>query len=84
MSRGFKIFMLVVLSIGFGIAGLYGTIGLLNLIWETRISFTEPFDRYPFVYGITTAIPVGLLAAVWLDKLMNIGLLPEGMVERDE
>ena len=80
MSRGFKIFMLILLSIVFGVAGLFGTLALLNLVFNARVDL----DRYGTVFAVTTAIPIGLLAAVWLDKLMNVGILPDGMVNQGE
>ncbi|MGF1505089.1 MAG: hypothetical protein GYB64_20640 [Chloroflexi bacterium] len=80
MSRGFRIILLVVLSIGAGIGGLYATLGGLNLLWNAGVNPEE----YGMVFNVTTAVPVAALAFVWLDFFLGTGILPEGMLNRED
>ena len=77
MSRPLKIIILIVLSTGLGVAGLIGVLGLLNFWFDAFVTL----ERYGTVFAVTTALPIGLLAAVWLDYFLGTGLLPDGMTQ---
>jgi len=76
MSLTLRRLVLVVLSIAAGVAGVVGVIALLNIIFPTAY---VTYERYGTVYAVTTAVPIGLLAAVWLDYFLQTGILPDGM-----
>jgi hypothetical protein len=75
MSRNLRLVVLVFLSTAFGVAGLYGVIALLNIVFNAYVTM----ERYGTVYAVTTAIPLGLLAALWLDYFLGTGILPDGV-----
>lgn len=71
MALWFKRFLLVVLSIGAGIAGLLLIWAILNGVYQAGITL----ERYGVSYAIFTAVPIALFCAIWLDYFLDTGLL---------
>jgi hypothetical protein len=79
MSLSLRRFLLIVLSLVFGIATLFGIFGLLNTAYNAGLDLQE----YGVVYSIFTVLPMAIFAAIWLDYFLSTGLLPEGPEEED-
>jgi|GEM_PF-1525890 len=74
MSLGTRRFLLVIISLAFGVASLFGIWAFLNLVYEANVGF----HNYAPVYVIFTILPMALFAAIWLDFFMKTGFLKEG------
>lgn len=79
MDIGVRRVLLVVLSVGFGIAALFGVFGFLNLVYGAG---TIGFHNYDPVFVIFTVLPMAVFAGVWLDYFLKTGVLPEGPVDQ--
>lgn len=77
MDLGTKRLILVIVSLVGGIAGLLVIFLLLNVVYGANVTL----ERYGYGYAVLTALPLALLAGVWLDYFMKTGLLPEGPPE---
>jgi len=75
--------LLVVLSIGGGIAATFGVLALLDAVYNAGIYATGVFDRYGTTYFVLTAIPLALFFLVWLDYFLGTGLLPDKSLESE-
>lgn len=80
MSLTVRRILLFILSVVAGVAGLFGTLALLNLLYGANVDL----ERYGTVFAVTTAVPLGLLAGLWLDRFMGTNLLPDGLVEQED
>ncbi len=74
MDIGLKRVLLVVLSLGGGVAGVFAVLGLLNVAYGAGVTL----ERYTATFAILTGLPLTLLVAVWLDYFMGTGILKEG------
>lgn len=73
MDLGLKRAMLVILSLGGGVAGLFLVFGFLNLTYGAGVNFEE----YGLTFSILTVIPIALFVAIWLDYFMGTGILEQ-------
>ncbi|HEC21423.1 MAG TPA: hypothetical protein ENI95_00740 [Chloroflexi bacterium] len=73
MDIGLRRLILVILSLAAGVGGLFLVLFFLNAIYNTNVTLA----RYGPTYAVLTALPLALLAAVWLDYFLGTGLLPE-------
>jgi hypothetical protein len=71
MDLGLKRVLLVILSLGGGVAGLFAVLTTLNLLYGVGVTL----ESYGVTFAVMTAIPLALLAGVWLDYFMGTGLL---------
>jgi hypothetical protein len=84
MDLGLKRVLLVVLSLGGGVAGTFGILGLLDAAYGAGIYAGGVFDRYGASYFVLTAVPLALFCLVWLDYFLGTGVLSSGGVETQE
>jgi hypothetical protein len=66
---------IVSMALGFGIAAAFIT---LVLPWMGPHNGVEiSLQKYGTLYFLVTAIPIGLIFVVWLDKFLNTRILPD-------
>ena len=80
MDIGLKRVLLIVLSLGGGVAGVFAVLGLLNLAYGAGVTL----ERYTPTFAVLTGLPLALLVAVWLDYFMGTGILKEGPENESE
>lgn len=73
MDLGLKRAMLVILSLGGGVAGLFLVFAFLNLAYGAGVNFEE----FGLTFSILTVIPISLFVAIWLDYFMGTGILKQ-------
>ncbi|NWG15658.1 MAG: hypothetical protein HXY41_03405 [Chloroflexi bacterium] len=64
----------VSLVLGFIICWLIITVGFPILLPSAR-SIT--IQEYGYIYFLVTMVPISLVFVIWLDALMNTGILPD-------
>ncbi|MCS6835062.1 MAG: hypothetical protein NZ750_03475 [Anaerolineae bacterium] len=76
-----KRLVVIVLSqiLGFGLGYLIITVGfdLLPLISSIQTPQGVSIERYGIIYFLVTAVPLGIIVMIWLDKFMDTKILPD-------
>lgn len=76
-----KRLVVIVLSqiLGFGLGYLIITVGfnLLPLISSIQTPQGVSIERYGILYFLVTAVPLGIIVMIWLDKFMDTKILPD-------
>lgn len=69
----------VSMFLGFVVAYLIITVGFdaLPLISAIQTPQGVTIDEYGFLYFLVTAVPIGLIFVIWIDKFMDTGILPD-------
>ncbi|GAB1421096.1 hypothetical protein MASR2M15_12360 [Anaerolineales bacterium] len=70
---------IVSMIIGFGAAFLIITLGfdMLPLFTSIQTPQAVTVAEYGTIYFLVTAIPLGLISVIWLDKFMGTKILPD-------
>jgi len=76
-----KRLVVIVLSqiLGFGLGYLIITVGfdLLPLISSIQTPQGVTIEEYGIIYFLVTAVPLGIIVMIWLDKFMDTQILPD-------
>jgi hypothetical protein len=71
MDLGLKRVLLVIMSLGGGVAGLFAVLATLNLLYGEGVTL----ESYGTTFAVLTTVPLALLCGVWLDYFMGTGVL---------
>jgi len=76
-----KRLIVIVLSqiLGFGLGFLIITVGFnaLPLISSIQTPQGVTIEEYGIIYFLVTAVPLGIIVMIWLDKFMDTQILPD-------